>query len=431
MRRCDVSVRYGDDSVALTVDDDRLLWSIGPKDVDPVANESAAVADALNNPTGCTAIPDLARAKKAHNAVLLVDDLTRTTPHKIILPLVLDQLNSAGIDDKHITAIVAVGTHRKLTDQEIVDRFGAENVARIRFVNHDFDDASNLVNLGKTSTGTPIVVNKTYLQSDLKIAVGSIVPHMYAGWSGGSKMIQPGVSGGETTAETHLKGSRFGLDMVLGRVENPVRQDMDEVGIRSGLDFIVNVVQDRWGKLVGVGAGDPIRAHRCGAEIARGVYEVTVPGLADVVIAGCYPTERDIWQSQKPLVTACMLCKPGGRVVLVGRYRDTVGDKHPLFWNSASKTLDEIEEAANGESLRDRIDAAALLGLRPHLSSRTISVICEERPRHEFEGMGFEWLGSDPKAALDRILRQCGDGKSIGVIQSHTGDLVPNIVGSN
>jgi nickel-dependent lactate racemase len=424
----EVSLRYGKTELVSRIEEERLLWSIAPKKVEPISDETTAITYAIDHPFGDKDIQGLAKHRSGGRIALLVDDWTRTTPHKKILPVLLDRLNKAGIPDHNITAIIAVGTHRKLRDQEILDRFGTDIQKRISFMNHDFDNAEELVNLGKTKAGTPIIVNKKYFESDIKIAVGSIVPHMYAGWSGGGKMVQPGISGGETTARTHLLAARLKFGEVLGKLHNPVREDINEVIRQAGLDFIINVVQNIEGDLIKVVAGAPIEAHRAGVASAEDVYTISLPAQAEIVLASCYPNDHDLWQAQKPLLTACLACKPKGIVLLLCPCPEVVGAEHALYCSGSSKSLDYLEELIGKSSLRDQIDAAALIGLYPYIHSRKILFISEEKARHEIEGLGFAWLGSNP----DKVLKSLLNGPSyrhmnVGIIQSHAGDLVPQI----
>lgn len=425
----EVQLKYGKSDLHLEIDKDRLFWVTAPNGIRPVTEETSAIASAIDHPLGDKDIPSLARRKPGGSVALLVDDGTRTTPHKKILPILIGRLNQAGIPDRNITAIVAVGTHRKLTDQEIRARFG-EVRDRISFSNHEFDQPGELVHLGTTTAGTPIVINKRYYESDIKIAVGAIVPHMYAGWSGGAKMVQPGISGGETTARTHLMAARLGFGNVLGKFDNPVRRDMNEVILQSGLDFIINVVQNVEGELINVFAGSPIEAHRAGVVAAQTVYSVSVPQEADIVIASCHPSDQDVWQAQKPLLAGCLMSRPNGTVIMLCPCPETVGETHPLYWNSSSRTREQIEEVIEKSALRDQIDAAALLGLYPYIRSRNILFVSEEKTRHEIEGLGFKWLGNRPKGIVAELLDGPYRKASVGVIQSHAGDLVPQFSGA-
>ena len=154
----------------------------------------------------------------------------------------------AGVPDEDITILIGLGTHRTMDEAECRARYGREATTRARVENLSQDPA-DFVDLGVTPLGVPVFVSRRYLESDLSIAVGNIIPHMYAGWAGGAKMIQPGVSNRVTTAKTHLMAGPRVYE-ILGDVDNPVRQEMEQIARDSGLKFIVNVVLNRDGQVV-------------------------------------------------------------------------------------------------------------------------------------------------------------------------------------
>ena len=192
------------------------------------------------------------------------------TPRQRIFPPLLDELNKAGIPDKDITVLIALGTHRYMSQEEIRDCFGKEVTRRVKILNHERKDKANLINVGSTPSGISIGVNKITYKADYLIGVGSIVPHSLAGYGGGAKIVQPGICSWETTGKTHLlpmkKDEFFAL---VGNPENKVRLEMEEVARIVGLNFIVNVVLNSEGEIVKVVSGDPVKAHREGIKVAK------------------------------------------------------------------------------------------------------------------------------------------------------------------
>ncbi len=182
----------------------------------------------------------------------------------------MDELNKAGIPDKDITVLIALGTHRYMSQEEIRDCFGKEVTRRVKILNHERKDKANLINVGSTPSGISIGVNKITYKADYLIGVGSIVPHSLAGYGGGAKIVQPGICSWETTGKTHLlpmkKDEFFAL---VGNPENKVRLEMEEVARIVGLNFIVNVVLNSEGEIVKVVSGDPVKAHREGIKVAK------------------------------------------------------------------------------------------------------------------------------------------------------------------
>ena len=175
----EVMVPYGHETKILRIPTEKLAWIVGPKDAPPVADLPGAVRAAIRSPIGAPTLPELV-AQYGTNTVILVDDGTRSTPQGLILPVLLDELNAAGVPDGDITGLIALGTHRPMSEAERVARYGEEVMARVQFENLSQDPA-DFVDLGVTPMGVPIQVSRHYLESDLSIAVGNIIPHMYAG----------------------------------------------------------------------------------------------------------------------------------------------------------------------------------------------------------------------------------------------------------
>ena len=180
--------------------------------------------------------PPIEQWVKPSDRVLLVsDDNTRLTPADRMIPPLLARLNAAGVPDRNIACIMALGTHRYMTDDEMMAKVGQGVWRRIRVFNHAWREAENLVELGTSSAGTPLQVNRAVVEADVVIGLGAIVPHHIPGYSGSSKIIQPGVCGPKTTAETHMLSCEGGGDSLLGIEDNPVRRDMDDMADRVGM----------------------------------------------------------------------------------------------------------------------------------------------------------------------------------------------------
>lgn len=237
--------------------------------------------DAILNPIGSPPLSELALGK--NRAAILVDDITRPTPTASLLPHVIAELKKAHIPDESIIIVIASGTHLRATPEDIRNITG-NLPPSIQVYPHDCKQ--NLKYLGKSSSGTPIHVNEDVLKCDLKIGIGGIYPHAYAGWSGGSKIILPGVCGLATASHAHqlkIGGGRGDFS----RTE--FRKDIEEVAQTVGLDFIVNVVLNQTRQVTALFAGDKILAHRKGAECALKLYSVQPVKDADIIITDAYP----------------------------------------------------------------------------------------------------------------------------------------------
>ena len=330
------------DAVRAAVGDPSFV--LEPKIVADGLDVDRATRDALELPVGISPLRKL--VSTGDHVLLLVDDITRPTPRKQVLPPILNALNEAGIPDSAIRILIALGTHRPMTQSEIQNGLGDEVIARVVVENHDFRDASRLLDVGRTPMGTPIVINRRVLEADFVIGLGSIVPHPEAGWSGGAKILQPGVCGEETTAWTHMLAARQPDHLALaGDESNPVRLEIEQVARDSGLRFIVNVVLDGARNVAGVVAGDPVQAHRCGVGIARGIFMRRIPCRADAVVVDAYPADMDYWQGVKALAFATRAVKPGGAIVLVGDFPDGISPVYGEELRRAGRLSVEVLQA--------------------------------------------------------------------------------------
>jgi nickel-dependent lactate racemase len=396
----------------LSIPEQNLAWVVGPKYVPPVANLEEAVQKALAGPIG---LPDLRELVARHGTktLILVDDGTRNTPQKIILPVLLAELNAAGVPDEQITVMIALGTHRPMDKAECIERYGQEVVDRVAVVNlpqgpDDFED------LGRTPSGVPIHVSRRYLESELSIAVGNIIPHMYAGWAGGAKMVQPGVTDHVTTSETHLMAGPRVYE-ILGQVDNVVRREMEEIALRTGLTCILNVVLNSEGEIVAVVAGHPVDAHRAGVEIARPIYTVDIEERPDIVIAGAHPADRDLWQGFKPVNACGMLAKDDGTLIMITPAPEGIAPDHPQMLDLGTKSQEEVMGLLKANKIADGVAAATYLALVQTRRRVQIIVVTNGFTDAEARKIG---LKATPvfEEALAMALGRHGDKARIGVV---------------
>lgn len=314
---------------------------------------------ALKNPIGAS-LSDIKGAKKV---VIVTSDLTRPVPNKLILPPLIAELEAIGIKKEQITILIGTGLHRVSPKEEFAELVGEELAEEIKIISHDAWDEENLVYLGKSSRNTPIIINRHYVEADAKIVLGVIDPHQFAGISGGAKGVVIGL-GGEKLVQanhsmlTHPKAS-------LGNLEdNPVREDIDEIGEKIGVDFIVNVVLNSKKEVVKAVSGHFIKAHRVGVEAARKTLQVELNQTADLVIAasGGFPKDVNLYQAQKALLHAAIAVKEGGTIILAAKCDEGVGEERFTETMKRSNTPQEILDNFSKEEFRVGAHKAYLWG---------------------------------------------------------------------
>ncbi len=408
-----ITIPYGPQAtVSFEVPAGNLLAILAPPAYPPVVDLQAEVRRALAEPIGAPPLRDLARGRR--NAVIIADDNTRLTPTAVIVPELLDEMNAGGLPDAQITLVIALGTHRAMTDGEILAKFGPQVVSRIRIVNHDYRDCSNLVDLGATPNGTPISINRLVCEADLSIGVGSVYPHHIPGFAGGAKIVQPGVSGAETTGATHLLGTRA-RPCYLGQVENPVRQELEAVARRAGVNVILNTVQNEAGQTVAAFYGDLQAAFRRAAEVSRAALSAPFPAPADIVVAGSFPADLEFWQAHKALYPAELAARPGGTLIIVTPCPEGVSVMHPEMLEYTAWTPVEIEAAIAAGRIAD-IPAAALAIAWSHVrQGRQVSIVSGGLSDEAARKLGFVPFRS-VDAALDDAFRRLGRDATVTVL---------------
>lgn len=417
---------YDDPSIASAdIDDDRLIGVFGPQATPaPAAGVAAMTAEALAAPIASPRLAELAQADS--RVVLLVDDISRTTPVDRMLPPVLDELNRAGVPDENIDGVIALGTHRPMTAPEIEAKCGAANTARIRFCNHAWDCPDELVRLGHTELGFDILVNRRVAEADLVVGLGHIVPHADVGFSGGGKIVMPGVCGPETLDQTHWASLATPPDEMLGRRENQIRAAIDEIARRAGMPFIVNSVPRPDGGVQGIFCGEVVDAHRSGCALSRRLYGVPIPERADIVVVDSAPADIDLRQAIKAVLGGAPAAKPDGVMVLVTPCPEGVAPQFPEYERIGFRPLAEIEVLVEQGRL-SRVSGQTLAVIGRLLDAGLTVVLASpgiqpDVARH----MGFLHAPT-AQAAIDRA-RELRPGGSMMVLH-HGSEVLPLISG--
>lgn len=322
----------GHGKVALPLPSGWTIDVLRPHAVPPAADPVGEVSRSLENTVGGK---DLDRYRSVKSVAIAVSDETRPAPNSLILPILLKKLEAIGVPRSSIQILIASGLHPPLPSSRFSNILPAEILRDYSVCAHDAK-ALDLVFVGMTARGTPVYVNPLFREADLRIAVGLIDPHQFVGYTGGVKCAAVGLAGAETIEANH--SLLFHPQAVVGEIQNnPVRQDLEEVGKRMGVDFAVNVVLDEANRLVRAFAGDPQEVEKIGSEFCRTVYEIPVSREYDVVVAspGGYPKDLNLYQAQKGLAHATPIVRKGGDIVLLAECPDGHGEE--LFFETMKR----------------------------------------------------------------------------------------------
>ncbi|MCI0378167.1 MAG: nickel-dependent lactate racemase [Gemmataceae bacterium] len=321
-----IKLDYGRSGLEVTVPDDRLVGPLAIKDAPPVPDPEQGIAQVLAQPTGTPPLAQLAKGRK--NACIVICDITRPVPNRLLLAPMLKTLEAQGIARDDILILVATGLHRPNQGAELEEMVGPDIVKRYRIENHFGKKLDDHEFLGVTPNGVPAYIDRRYVKADLKITTGLIEPHLMAGYSGGRKVICPGLAALETVKIWHgprfLEHPKADCGFLDG---NPVHEENTRIAKLAGCDFIVNVCIDGQRRITWAGAGDMEKAWLEGVRFVENVVRVSVPAPLDVVVtsAAGYPLDTTWYQAIKGLTGALPIVKQGGTIILAASLSEGVG----------------------------------------------------------------------------------------------------------
>jgi len=318
-----VTLAYGRHGLPVEIPDEATV--LIPKQNPGLVDEAAALRDALEQPI---ASPPLRDIVSAHDTVAIVfSDLTRPMPTARVLPSLLAQLSH--VPNEHILLINALGTHRRNTSDELIEILGPEVAGRYPILQHDAWDEENLVHVGTSSFGHPILINRAYCEADIRILTGLIEPHLFAGFSGGPKAVLPGIAGFRTIMQNHGYKMLAHPRATYGYNEgNPMWEEVREAARMVKPDFILNVTVNRKREITGVFGGEMEAAHAAGVQAVRESAMVPVTAPYDIVITtnSGYPLDLNLYQGGKGMRAALPILKRGGAMIYVAECQDGIPD---------------------------------------------------------------------------------------------------------
>jgi nickel-dependent lactate racemase len=334
-----VNLAYGSGHLPIEVPDDRTTV-IEPAHIDGLADEKAAVLDALQNPIGSQ--PLLERISPDAKICIAFTDITRATPNDRIIPWLLEHL---GGPNDNITLLNQLGTHRPNTREELETMLTPEVVANYRVLNHEPENPKELVQVGTTADGTPALLNRHIVEADLRIITGFIEPHFFAGFSGGVKGIMPGCAGLETVMSNHGAKNIGDPQATFGvTVGNPLWEELRDIALKTGPSFLLNITLNEQRDITNVFAGDIIEAHKTGCVFVKKSAMQPLEQPFDIVVTtnSGYPLDLNLYQGVKGMSAGVRVLKEGGTLILAAECREGVPDGSPL--DDLLRSAGSIEE---------------------------------------------------------------------------------------
>jgi nickel-dependent lactate racemase len=326
MSRLKVVLDYGRTGLPVELAAERIVGPLAIRDVPALSDPLGAVANALENPIGAPPLRQIARGRK--HVCILVCDITRPVPNRTILPPTLQVLHEAGIARDRILILIATGLHRPSTTAEKVEMLGEEIAAAYRIEDHHGTRIDEHTLIGTTARGIPAWIDSRYVRADLKITTGLIEPHLMAGYSGGRKLICPGVAALETVRLWHgpelLEHPRADCGILDG---NPVHEENTAIARMAGCDFIVNVTLDSQRRVTSIAAGHMEQAFLEGVRFMEKVCRTEVARPVDIVVTSSagYPLDTTFYQAIKGLTGCLPIVKDGGTIILAASLSEGVG----------------------------------------------------------------------------------------------------------
>ncbi len=423
-----IQLDYGRTGLSVDLPEDRLIAPpLAIRTAPPLANPSEAIANALHHPIGTPALAELARGRR--NACILICDITRPVPNTQILPPLLRTLEEQGIARQDILILIATGLHRPNEGAELVELVGPEIAANYRIENHHGKVLAEHDYLGETPNRVPVYLDSRYVRADLKITTGLIEPHLMAGYSGGRKVICPGIAALETVKIWHgprfLEHPKADCGIVAG---NPVHEENTRIALMAGCDFIVNVCLDGQRRITWVGAGDMIKAWEEGVRFVEHVVTVPIPEPVDVVVTSCagYPLDTTMYQAVKGLTGALPIVKQGGTIVLAASLSEGVGSPEFQQCIAENPDLKEFKKRILGQDYFV-MDQWQLEELAKVVERCKVKVVSEGLPAETLRRCYVEPAVSIEQAVAD-ALAEYGPSARLAVIPK--GPYVLPVVGT-
>lgn len=401
-----LQIGFGSCPQTVELPDENVLDVLYPSGITAPEDSAAEVARALQSPIGTPPLAELARGR--HKVAIVTSDITRPMPSKDVLPLILKELYRAGLGPESITVVFALGSHRRQTEEEKIHLVGSDVYSQVTCADSlDFD----FVHMGTTARGTPVDICRPVAEADLRLCLGNIEYHYFAGYSGGAKAIMPGVSTRAAIQANH--SFMVNPAACAGALEgNPLREDLEDALNFCPVDFIANVVLDEHKRIVHCVCGDVIAAHRAGCRLLDRYYRKEIRQKADIVLVsqGGHPKDLNLYQTQKALENAKYAVRDNGIIILVGSCREGMGEATFEQWMKSAGEPGELIRRIGTDFRLGGHKAAAIamvlerarIYLVSHMDDDTVRQIFMT-PFHSVQqalDQAFEALGKDARVIV-------------------------------
>jgi lactate racemase len=407
-----IGLLYGRGQLKLSMPANAEVTLIGKGKLQKIADPAAAVRHALSEPIDCPPLAEIARGRRS--ACILICDITRPVPNRLFLRPMIETLVGSGIALDCIVILVATGLHRPNVGEELAELVGDPWVMdRVRIENHDARNEADHVDLGVTATrGTPIKLDRRFVESDLRIATGLVEPHFMAGWSGGRKVVAPGVAHHETIRTFH--SARFMEDPLAVQcnlVGNPLHEEQLEIVRGLGDVYALNTIIDDDRDLAYVNFGEIIASHAAAVKFVEGAIRVPTRRRFKTVVTSSagYPLDKTYYQTIKGMVTPMDILEPDGALIIASACSEGFGSKE---FRAAQRRLielgpDKFLATLTAKSLADVDEWQTEMQLKPMRVGR-ISLYTSGLSDEERALTGVEMI-TDLDETIARSITRAGD----------------------
>ncbi|MGD8521188.1 MAG: nickel-dependent lactate racemase [Desulfobacterales bacterium] len=325
-----VQLLYGKTTCDVSLPDEYRIHEIHKKPSNALPDPASATLAALQDPVAMRPLSQIAR--NARSVCILISDITRPTPNGVVLPHIMAELEAAGISRDNVTILIATGLHRPAPEAEKRIIVGDETVfSSVRIENHYANNDDQHARMRATTRGTPVLIDKRFVEADVKILIGLVEPHFMAGYSGGRKLVAPGIAHRETILTFHAPQFMEDPNARNCNLEgNPLHEDQLEIVSMVGDIFAVNVIIDEERDIVFVNAGDVIQSHLEAVDFARRICEVEISRQFSTILtsAGGFPLDKTYYQTVKGMVSPLDILKPGGNIIIVSECSERMGSEN-------------------------------------------------------------------------------------------------------